>query len=484
MNRWSRRLGVLLLCGAIFPGMKGHGRGLERHSPQSKPTAPNILLVIADDWSFPHAGIYGDRVVRTPHFDRLAREGALFEHAYVASPSCTPSRAALLTGRVVHQLAEGGSLWSSLPAKFDVYPELLEAQGYRIGQTRKGWGPGNVEAGGRKRNPAGPSFKSFGEFLRDQPADQPFCFWFGSQDPHRDYVKGSGRAVGMRPELVQVPDSLPDTLEVREDLLDYYFEVERLDREVGELLTLLEEAGQLDQTLIIMTSDNGMPFPRAKANLYDAGTRVPLALRWPVRIRAGQVHQAFVSLTDLAPTLLEAAGQPPLREMTGRSLWPLLEGRGEEGRDAVFLERERHANVRRGDLSYPMRAVRTAEFLYIRNLRPDRWPAGDPEKYHSVGPYGDIDGGPSKEQLLRGRNDSRLARYFELAASKRPAEELYDLRRDPGQVRNVATQARYRIIRRRLRARLDRWMSETADPRATVDDDRYDQYPYYGPPAR
>ena len=477
IGRWAV---LLLITWAMVPGTVGRSADGARTSP----SRPNVLLIIADDWSFPHAGIYGDKIVRTPHFDRLAREGALFHHAYAASPSCTPSRGALLTGRFPHQLAEGGNLWSSLSTSLAVYPDLLEAQGYRVGQTRKGWGPGNFEPGGRTRNPAGPSFKSLGEFLRDQPADQPFCFWFGSQDPHRDYIKGLGKAMGMRPDLVDPPPSLPDTTEVREDILDYYVEVERLDREVGELLSLLAEAGQLDRTLVVITSDNGMPFPRAKANLYDGGTRVPLAIRWPERIRGGQVHRDFVSLTDLAPTILEAVGQRPPPEMTGRSLWPLLEGRTDTSRRQVFLERERHANVRRGDQSYPMRAIRTEDFLYIRNLRPERWPAGDPEKYHSVGPYGDIDASPSKEQLLSGKTDPVLGPYFRLAMAKRPAEELYDLRRDPGQVRNVANLPRYRAIQRELRVRLDRWMAETGDPRASVDDDRYDRYPYYGPPAK
>ncbi|MFZ4985099.1 MAG: sulfatase [Blastocatellia bacterium] len=456
--------------------------GLMSVTGHLEPTGrPNILLIIADDWSFPHAGVYGDQVVRTPNFDRLAREGALFTNAYTASPSCTPSRAGLLTGRLIHQLEDGGNLWSVLAARFAVYPDLLEKAGYRVGHTRKGWGPGNFEEGGRVRNPAGPQFQSFATFLSEQPAGEPFCFWFGSQDPHRDYVKGSGRAAGMRPELVRVPPHLPDTPEVRGDILDYYFEVERLDREVGELLTLLEKSGQLDRTLIVMTSDNGMPFPRAKANLYDSGTRMPLAIRWPERIRAGQVHQGFVSLTDLAPTFLEAAGLPVGPEMTGRSLWPSLSGGREPARGEIFLERERHANVRRGDLSYPVRAIRTADFLYIRNLRPDRWPAGDPEKYHSVGRYGDIDDGPSKQQLLA---DHRYARYFRLAMAKRPPEELYDLRRDPGQINNVAGQIRYRARQRELSRRLDHWMRETADPRATVDDDRYDRYRYFGPPAK
>jgi N-sulfoglucosamine sulfohydrolase len=445
---------------------------------------PNIVLVIADDWSFPHASIYGDRAVRTPNFDRIAREGARFTHAFAAAPSCTPSRAALLTGQAVHRLEEGGNLWGFLPRSHVVYPDLLEQRGYVVGFTGKGWGPGRFEPGGRERNPAGPQFKSFDEFLQRRTTGTPFCFWVGSTDPHRPYEAGTGAKLGVPPEAVRLPEFLPDEAAVRSDLLDYYFEVERFDRDLGAIVERLERAGELDNTIIIVTSDNGMPFPRAKATVYDGGARVPLAIRWPARVKGGTVIDAFVSLADLAPTMLESAGEKPPAAMTGRTLLPLLRGESQAGRDRVFIERERHANVRRGDLSYPARAIRTNDYLYIRNFRPDRWPAGDPEQYFAVGPFGDIDGGPSKSLLLDRRQDSTIAKYFELATAKRPADELYDLRRDPHQLTNVAGRPEHRAGQQRLRAELDRWMRETADPRATKDDDRWDRFPYYGQPAK
>jgi len=450
----------------------------------SRPSRPNIIVAIADDWSFPHAGIYGDRTVRTPNFDRVAREGARFTHAFTMSPSCTPSRAALLTGQAVHRLEEGGNLHGFLPSRFAVYPDLLEAAGYFVGYTRKAWGPGRFEPGGRSRNPAGPQFAGFDEFIKQRPADRPFSFWFGSQDPHRPYEKGSGLKAGLKLESVVVPAFLPDTPEVRSDLLDYYLEVQRFDREVGEILDKLAAAGELDNTLVVITSDNGMPFPRAKANVYDAGARMPLAVRWPARFPGGRVIDAFVSHTDLAPTFLDAAGLRPPDGMTGRSLLPLLRGERVAGREQVFVERERHANVRRGDLSYPVRAIRTKDFLYIRNFRPDRWPAGDPEQYVAVGPFGDIDGSPSKSLLLDSQTDRTIAPFFQMATAKRPAEELYDLRRDPHQVKNVAGQPEHRAAQRRLREELDRWMRTTGDPRATVDDDRWDRFLYYGQAAK
>ena len=475
----SRRLVWLLagLLGALPSSVRAQ-------DPRATSKRVNILVAIADDWSWAHAGAYGDRTVATPTFDRVAKEGARFTHAFTMAPSCTPSRAALLTGQAAHRLAEGGNLHGFLPERFAVYPDLLEAAGYFVGYTRKGWGPGRFEEGGRTRNPAGPQFAGFDEFMKQRPPDRPFCFWFGSQDPHRPYEKGSGLKAGLKLESVVVPPFLPDTPEVRSDLLDYYLEVQRFDRETGEILDKLAAAGELDNTLVVITSDNGMPFPRAKANVYDAGARMPLAIRWPARFRGDQVVDAFVSHADLAPTILDAAGLRPPDSMTGRSLLPLLRGERVAGRDQVFIERERHANVRKGDLSYPVRAVRTRDFLYIRNLRPDRWPAGDPEQYVAVGPFGDIDGGPSKTLLLdRQADDAAIAKFFQLATAKRPAEELYDLRRDPWQVVNVAANPEHARVKKELRAALDRWMRDTGDPRASSDADPWDRYPYFGQPA-
>jgi arylsulfatase A-like enzyme len=450
---------------------------------------PNILFVIADDWSWPHAGIYGDRVVKTPHFDKLARQGIVFHNAHCVSPSCTPSRGAILTGQWIHRLQEGGNLHGILPGRYAVYPDLLEAVGYFIGLTGKGWGPGVLDNSGRTRNPAGPRYKSFAAFLKALPPGRPFCFWYGSTDPHRPYELGSGAKAGMKAEGVKVPPYWPDTPKVRSDVLDYYVEVQRFDEQLGELLRLLAEAGLAENTLVIVTSDNGMPFPRCKANLYGGGTHMPLAIRWPARFQGRVGSAAFVSHSDFAPTILEAAGVKIPKEMTGRSFLGML--KGEAGRfpdrEMIFLERERHANVRKGDLSYPARAVRTAEYLYIRNLRPDRWPAGDPQMHVAVGPFGDIDDGPTKREVMALRDaPPAQRRLFELCCGKRPAEELYDLKKDPHEIDNVADHPDYAKVKARLRAALDQWMADTGDPRAEKGggDDRWDQFPYYGKPGK
>ncbi len=446
---------------------------------------PNVVVLIADDWSFPHAGVYGDKMVKTPNFDRVAKEGVLFTRSYCASPSCTPSRGALLTGKAVHRLENGGNLWSLLPKKFACYPDLLEALGYAVGLTGKGWGPGTLEGTGRTRNPAGPTVRDFETFLARLPAGKPFCYWYGSGDPHRPYEKGTGAKSGMDPNAVTVPFAFPDTPEVRSDILDYYFEVERFDRAVGAVLKALDDRGLADDTLLVVTSDNGMPFPRSKANLYDLGTHMPLAIRWPRRLPKGLRIDAFVSHGDLAPTFLDAVCLKPPPTMTGRSLLPLISSGRAEGRDVVFLERERHANVRAGNLSYPCRAIRTEKYLYIRNLRPDRWPAGDPVLVHSVGPYGDVDGSPTKDLMLARR--AEFPNHYRLAFAKREAEELYELEHDPQQVKNIAHHEGYAAAKAGLRARLDRWMLVTADPLAAdsgTDREPFDNYPYVGRPEK
>ncbi len=427
---------------------------------------PNILFLIADDWSYPHAGVYGDQVVRTPVFDRLAAEGALFHHAYTASPSCSPSRAAILNGRYPHQNESGGNLWSEFPAQFPTYVSVLEENGYFAGSARKGWGPGEFKVSGLEHNPAGKRYDDFMSFMEAKPEDQPFVFWFGSYDPHRDYETNTGIQSGMAIDQVAVPGFLPDLNCVRNDMLDYYFEVERFDRECGQLIRILEESGQLENTIVVMTSDNGMPFPRAKANLYDYGTRMPLVIRWPEKINSGTVVHDFVNFIDLAPSFLEAAGIEPPTSMSGSSLWMLISG--ERDSEMVFLERERHANVRKGDLSYPSRAVRTKDYLYIRNLMPERNPAGDPNVHQSVGQWGDVDNSITKFLIMgmEGSSDHNRPDYFALSFGLRPEEELYDVNSDPFQLNNLADQQEYAVMKKELRNHLDEWMRKTRDRRA------------------
>jgi N-sulfoglucosamine sulfohydrolase len=443
---------------------------------------PNILFLFADNWLYDHAGANGDRLVKTPVFDRMAREGTRFTHAFCPVPSCGPTRSSLVTGRAAHQLEEIANHGGRFAGKFRVFTDALTTSGYHTGYMGKGWAPGIYEGFGRTISPTGKLYKDFLEFLAKREPGQPFFFWHGSTHTALRFWKpGLGRSRGIDPAKVRVPGYLPDAPAVREEIADYLACVEVMDAEFGAAIARLEKSGELANTIIIHTSDNGWQMPRGLGSVHDAGTHVPLAVRWPGKIAAGRVVGDFVSVTDYAPTILELAGLRPWPEMTARSFADILLGKPSAVvRDHVFVERERHANVRRGDQSYPVRGVRTRDFLYLRNLRPKRWPNGDPIVYHSVGDYGDVDPSRTKAHILVHRNDPDMAKFVSLILKKRPAEELYDVRNDPEQLNNIAAQPAYAAALAQHRARVDQWMKETADPRLDPNYDEFDKYPYYG----
>ena len=456
---------------------------------QESQRRPNILLAYSDDQSFPHASALGDPVVRTPAFDRVASEGVVFAHSYTACPSCTPSRSSLLTGRPIWRIGEAGVLYGTLPPEYPLFTHLLEDAGYHTGFVGKPWAPGDWNAAGLARHPLGTEYKdrlekeppsgidlrdyaaNFEDFLAARPPGAPFFFFFGATEPHRDYESGIGRSSGLDPDEVDVPPYLPDAPEVRSELLDYYYEIEHFDRHLGRMLDTLEKAGELENTLVVVTSDNGMPFSRTKATLYDGGTRMPTAMRWGARVPGGRRVDDFVSHIDFAPTFLDGAGLPPNAMHDGRSLMPLLdssgEGRLDPERDHVLTAMERHTWCRPEGGTYPMRAIRTHEYLYVRNFEPDRWPTGGPEFISSnKAPHGDIDDGPFKDFMLRPETRRDFPREFELSFGKRPLEELYDCEADPHQMHNLAGDPEHDAVREKLWARLESALRESGDPRS------------------
>jgi uncharacterized sulfatase len=474
---------------------------------KSKANLPNVLLAISDDQSYPHASAYGSRAVHTPGFDRIAREGILFNNAFSAAPGCSPSRASLLTGRHIWELEDAGSHASYFPSRFLAYTSIMDSKGYLVGYTGKGWGPGNWQDSGWTTNPAGRAyneltdpmvpeyirntdyFENFKLFLEDRKRNQPFCFWYGASEPHRRYKKGIGEDSGMHIDQVDVPGFLPDVASVRLDILDYMYEIKHFDTHLNKMIEYLEEIGELDNTLIIVTSDNGMPFPRAKANLYEYGFHMPLAIRWGDVVSAGRVVDDLISLTDIAPTLLEVLetrGNMEIKipdKMTGRSFLDILlsdkSGLLEPDRDAVYGGRERHSCSRWKNLSYPIRALRTHDFLYIKNFKPERWPAGAPVRYNSsnelVSGFHDID--DFKESFIfENRNVDSIKYYFDLAVAKRPMEELYDMRNDSYCLNNLSDLPEYQDIMMQLRERLKTRLKETEDPRVTGNGDVWETY--------
>ena len=474
---------------------------------KSKTRLPNVLLAISDDQSYPHASAYGSPAVHTPGFDRIAREGILFNNAFSAAPGCSPSRASLLTGRHIWELEDAGSHASYFPSKFRTYTSVLNSNGYMIGYTGKGWGPGNWKDSGREINPAGKAynelkdpdvpeyirntdyFENFKLFLEDKKKNQPFCFWYGASEPHRRYQTGIGEESGMRIGSVNVPGFLPDVNSIRSDMLDYMYEIQHFDSHLNKMIEYLEDIGELDNTIIIVTSDNGMPFPRAKANLYEYGFHMPLAIRWGEVISPGRKIDDLISLTDIAPTLmevLEIKGNMEIDisdKMTGRSFLDILlsdkSGLLEPDRNEIFSGRERHSCSRWQNLSYPIRALRTHDFLYIKNFRPERWPAGAPVKYNDamelVPGFHDIDDF-QESYIFENRNIDSIKYYFDLAVARRPMEELFDVKNDPFCLNDLSTLPEYQKILIQLRESLEARLRETNDPRAVGNGDVWETY--------
>ncbi|HUG89800.1 MAG TPA: sulfatase [Planctomycetaceae bacterium] len=537
MNTPSRIVTLAALLG-FGVGLPGPG------TPAAEAQRPNVLFAFADDWgrlAGAYAALDGDGgindVVRTPNFDRLARDGVLFRNAFVNAPSCTPCRSALLSGQYFWRTGRGailqGAVWDdSIPS----WPLVLREAGYHIGKSYKVWSPGTPADApyGRQQHAferAGRRFNQFSQtatrlvadgkslddakrelldevrgnfttFLADREAGRPFCYWFGPTNVHRKWVKGSGQALwGIDPDSLRgkLPAFLPDVPEVREDLADYIGEIAAFDAALGALIEELQRAGEYENTLLVVSGDHGPPgFPHGKCNLYDFGTGVCLAVAGP-GVRGGRVVDDFVNLTDLAPTFLEAAGVSVPDVMTGRSLWPALkseqQGLVDPERTWVVTGRERHVEMARaGFLPYPQRAIRTAEYLLVVNFKPDRYPLGDPYGLDGNDPPSpeeltettfvtlpDEDAGPTKAWLVSQRNNPQWKRHYELAYGKRPREELFDLAADPHQVNNVAADPAYARVRDGLRGRLMAELQRTGDPRLVDDGKFFETPPLAGP---
>ena len=450
---------------------------------EEKTNRPNFLLLMSDNHYYAHLGCYGESVIKTPTIDAIAKTGVLFEYAFCGSPSCTPARAAMLAGQDIWRLGEGANLWSTLADTIPIYTDLLEKAGYFVGHDRKGWGPGNYEASGRVRNPGGYTFEDLNAFLEQNKSNQPWCYWLSSRNPHRPFNLGAGVRSGMDINAIEVPPYLPDVEEVRSDIADYYEEIQQFDLEVKEALQILETNGEIDHTILIVCGDNGWMMPRGLANLYDAGTRVPLIISWPKMFVGGRKVSDFVSLNDLAPTILTLADLPIPDAYTARSLVPILTskhgGQIHADWDKVVMGRERHAICRKDGLGYPGRAIRTKDYLFIHNYFPDRWPAGDPPL------FGDIDlhmlqqESPTKEYMMLEKDNPMVKPLYEMAFLKRPAEELFDLQKDPYQMVNVANADDYQKVKLQLREALQEYLTQTKDPRALGIPTTWDIQPYY-----
>ena len=510
---------------------------------------PNILFAFADDWGR-YARAYAEHeganslneLIETPNFDRIAGEGALFTNALVPAPSCTPCRSSILAGQYFWQTGLGailqGAVWDET---IPTFPLELEAKGgYFVGYQYKVWSPGRtlnapIGAARTRFEPAGRNFNQFSHwvtanaedlgvdgakevlydetrqnfraFLDARPDDAPFCYWWGPTNTHRTWERGSGKALwGIEPDGLKgrLPAFLPDVHDIREDAADYLGECQAVDKGLGVIVEELRARGELDNTLLVVSGDHGIPgMPRAKCNLYDIGCEVALAVHWPGHVQPGRVVTDFVNLMDFGPTFCEAGGVVVPATMTGKSLMPVLKdprsGQIDPERDYLVTGRERHVGgAREGYLPYPQRSLRTRDFIYIVNFEPDRWPMGDPKglddpstpapdfdtlAYDTFVAYADLDASPTKAWMIHHREDHDVEPLYELAFGKRPREELYDLNEDPHYMNNVADDPAYANVRSQLEGRLLAVLTAQNDPRLMEQPCRYEFEPYAGLPA-
>ena len=468
---------------------------------QDSRKAPNILFCISDDQSFPHASAYGTTWVNTPGFDRVAESGILFWKAYTPNAKCSPSRSVILTGRNSWQLEDAANHVPYFPEKFGTFAEALREHGYHTGYTGKGWAPGDPgHRSGRKRELIGPAYNehttatparhistndysaNFESFLQARNDNAPFFFWYGGFEPHRQYEFAAGITKGGKSldQIDHVYEFWPDNDTVRTDILDYAYEIEYFDQHLVRMLEILERRGELDNTIVVVTSDNGMPFPRIKGQSYEPSNHLPLAIMWKNGIEnPGRDYHAFVSFTDLAPTFLDLAGVDEasngMHPMEGNSLVPVLENRNDPHRRSyMVIGKERHDLGRPDDVGYPIRGIIQNDYLYLINYKPNRWPAGNPETG-----YMNIDGSPTKTFILHERRTTGKRLYWDWNFGMNPEEELYHLAGDPDCVINlIGHDDRHRGLRDEMRATLEQELRAEGDPRMDGRGDLFDQYPY------
>ncbi|TRX70394.1 sulfatase [Carboxylicivirga sp. M1479] len=472
-------------------------------APKQEAARPNILFCIMDDAS-PHMSAYGCNWSNTPAFDRLAEHGILFTNAYTPNAKCAPSRANVLTGRNSWQLEEAANHVINFPAKFKTFPEVLRENGYLTGKTGKGWGPGNPgKLDGKTRLLIGESYNriktqawankmsnedyasNFDVFLDDVREGEPWFFWFGAREPHREYEYGSGNRVAGKniADIDSVPAFWPDNEVVRNDMLDYALEIEYVDSHLDRMINSLEKRGLLDNTIIVVTSDHGMPFPRCKAQEYEYSNHVPLAIMWPKGIKnPGRIVNDMVSFIDFAPTFLELAGvknkESGMRSSPGISLSDVFytekEGQVNPDRDVIVIGKERHDYSRPKNQGYPIRGIVSKDYLYLYNYDISLWPAGNPE----IG-YLDIDGSPTKSEILRLFRSGEEDNYWEWSMGKRQEnEELYQITKDKECMFNLASDSAFIAIMDSLKARMEKILREQEDPRMFGKGDVFNTYGY------
>lgn len=434
--------------------------------------SPNIVFILSDDHSYPFLGCYGRPEMKTPHLDAFAAQGMKFHRLFTGAPQCVPSRACFMTGRspVACRITRFSS---PLPRDEITYPEILKQEaGYFVGVLGRSY---HLDGSGRGGEVSGRVFaanqmQTFKErydfvdasgqdtipenlvaFFDQRPADKPYYLWVNFSDPHHPWDTGTNPP---DPAKIEVPGSLPDLPGVRADLSRYEGEIEHMDGDFQRVLDIIKARAGLENTLIIFTGDNGMAFPSGKGSLHDPGINVPLIAWWPGVIAPATESRALISGEDIAPTCLEAVGLKVPSRITGKSFLPLLRGQPFEPRQFIFAERGPHGsatfneNVTASGVDYS-RAVRSDRYKLIYNVTPSH-------RYSPVDSAGD----PSWRDIVKAHEEKQLASEFETLwfTSPRAVYELYDLEKDPSELRNLAGQPEMKDVEQQLKEALQEKM--------------------------
>jgi len=406
---------------------------------QSNPQ-PNIIIIIADDAAWNDSGAYGNTSIKTPNINKLAKEGLVFDNAFLTTSSCSPSRCSILTGRYPRSTG-APELHMPLPKDQILFAGNLQKVGYFTAAIGKYHiGPERKEFNQiQDSKPSGAEL--WVKTLKERPKDKPFFMWFAAHDPHRPYTEETIKEPH-DPKKIEVPPYLPDNDSTRIDLARYYDEISRLDMYLGDVMEELKRQKVDDNTLVIFMSDNGRPFPRDKTRLYDSGIKTPFIVRWPKSIKSGRTN-ALISAIDIAPTLCELAGASMSESFQGNSFVPLLKDPNASIRDKIVAEHNWH------DYQSQEQAVRTQDFLYIRNALP----------YYNASPPADAVNSPTYRKMIEMHNEAGLEEeYMDCFIVPRPGEELYNVKKDPYQMHNLSQDPEYSDTLELMSDQLDEWL--------------------------
>ena len=418
---------------------------------EEKQNRPNIILFISDDHGWSDSGAYGDSYIRTPNIDRLAKESMRFTHGFAASPLCSPSRCVIETGLMPHR--NGGHKFGT-PIRTDIetMPEYFKQMGYYTAHI------GKFHHAPNKRFPYDyihKSEKQAAGFLAAYDQGKPLFLVVCTYPPHTPWIKNTG----YDPSKISLPPNFVDTPETRVDRANYYSDVTLMDSILGNVLDAVARKGMRENTLFVYTTDQGANWPFAKWCVYDGGLRVPFIVRWPGKAARGTVTDAMISLADLLPTFIHAAGNAPPENIDGRSFVPVLTGKNRAHRKVVFGTHTGNENGGPGIANHcPARTIRTPTHRYILNLSPDTT-----FTTHITGCKSGPHHLPHWDSWVEQAKIDETARRIVDTYQHRPKEELYDLRRDPFEMDNLAGNPESSQLLKSLRKQLAEWCKTQGD---------------------